>query len=71
MVSKVNVMCRQEIYSTGLRRSKCTISDVVCKRAHASTQTLKTNGQNTTTGKHSPKGLCKNNVFTSENKKKR
>lgn len=29
---------RQEIYSTGLHRSKCTGSDM-CKRAHASTRT--------------------------------
>lgn len=59
---------RQEIYSTGLHRSKCT-SDM-CKRAHASTQTHKQTRRNTITGKHSPKRLCKN-VFTSENWKKK
>ncbi len=60
---------RQEIYSTGLHRSKCTGSDM-CQRAHASTRTHKQTRRNTTTGKHSPKRLCKKRFHIRKLKKK-
>lgn len=57
---------RQEIYSTGLHRSKCTGSDM-CQRAHASTRTHINKQDGTQLQVNIHQKDCAKNVFTSEN----